>query len=200
MTLTRMNRPKFTNGNSRESVVELSTHNQIPPNNTPPENGKMANIIRLSLPNIFYYFSKHNSLHSFVIFYRLDQANSSSALRLGSANIDSTPSTSRGMTSGSLMSLKSQDSIGTSSSICGDNVSVTSSTRRTSGSFTSAQRRNHQRQLAANDQQRVKHSISNTLTGRTNEDRETISSFGKRGSISSNQSHGEFMDMWSNLL
>ena len=200
MTLTRMNRPKFTNGNSRESVVELSTHNQIPPNNTPAENGKMANIIRPSLPNIFYYFSKHNSLHSFVIFYRLDQANSSSALRLGSANIDSTPSTSRGMTSGSLMSLKSQDSIGTSSSICGDNVSVTSSTRRTSGSFTSAQRRNHQRQLAANDQQRVKHSISNTLTGRTNEDRETISSFGKRGSISSNQSHGEFIDRLITLL
>ena len=98
------------------------------------------------------------------------------------------------------MSLKSQDSIGTSSSICGDNVSVTSSTRRTSGSFTSAQRRNHQRQLAANDQQRVKHSISNTLTGRTNEDRETIPSFGKRGSISSNQSHGEFIDRLSNLL
>ena len=138
-------------------------------------------------------------MHSFVIFYRLDQANSSSALRLGSANIDSTPSTSRGMTSGSLMSLKSQDSIGTSSSICGDNVSVTSSTRRTSGSFTSAQRRNHQRQLAANDQQRFKHSIRNTLTGRTNEDRETISSFGKRGSISSNQSHGEFIDRLSNL-
>ena len=55
MTLTRMNRPKFTNGNSRESVVELSTHNQIPPNNTPAENGKMANIIRLSLPNILFF-------------------------------------------------------------------------------------------------------------------------------------------------
>ena len=49
MTLTRMNRPKFTNGNSRESVVEISTHNQIPPNDTPSENGKMANIIKLSL-------------------------------------------------------------------------------------------------------------------------------------------------------
>ena len=104
------------------------------------------------------------------------------------------------MTSGSLMSLKSQDSIGTSSSICGDNVSVTSSTRRTSGSFTSAQRRNHLRQLAANEHQCVKHSISNTLTGRANEDRETISSFGKRGSISSNQSHGELIDRLSNLL
>ena len=104
------------------------------------------------------------------------------------------------MTSGSLMSLKSQDSIGTSSSICGDNISVTSSTRRTSGSLTSAQRRNYLRQQAANGHHRVKHSISNTLTGRTNEDRETISSFGKRGSISSNQSYGEFIDRLCNLL
>ena len=147
------------------------------------------------------YYSKHNSLQSLVMFFILsDQANLSSALRVGSTNIDSTASTSRGMTSGSLMSLKSQDSIGTSSSICGDNVSVTSSTRRTSGSLTSAQRRNHLRQQAANDHQHVKPSISNTLTGRTNEDRETISSFGKRGSISSNQSHGEFIDDLNNLI
>ena len=70
MTLTRMNRPKFTNGNSRESVVELSTHNQIPPNNTPADNGKMANIIRLSLPNICYIFL--NIIHCTHLSYSID--------------------------------------------------------------------------------------------------------------------------------
>ena len=70
MTLTRMNRPKFTDGISRESVVELSTHNQIPPNNTPADNGKMASIIRSILLDILYIFL--NIIHCTHLSYSID--------------------------------------------------------------------------------------------------------------------------------
>ena len=69
MTLTRMNRPKFTDGNSRESVIELSTHNQIPPNNTPAENGKMAKIIRPILLDILIFL---NIIHCTHLSYSID--------------------------------------------------------------------------------------------------------------------------------
>ena len=83
------------------------------------------------------------------------------------------------------MSLKSQDSIGTSSSICGDNISITSSTRRTSGSFTSASRRNNQHLGTGHH---VSKSPGNIITGKTVGETET-----KRSSISSAQSQG-----WNN--
>ena len=80
------------------------------------------------------------------------------------------------------MSLKSQDSIGTSSSICGDNVSITSSTRRTSGSYASASRRNNQHLGIGHH---VAKSSSNVITGKTIGERGT-----KTSSISSAQSQG----------
>ena len=86
------------------------------------------------------------------------------------------------MTGGSLISLPSQDSIGTSSSICGDNVSITSSTRRTSGSFNSASRQRYNHQLGS---RHVSKSSNNALTSKTGDASGT-----KRSSISSAQSQG----------
>ena len=115
----------------------------------------------------------------------------SSPVKSMSENKENDPSTSKGMTGGSLMSLKSQDSIGTSSSICGDNVSITSSNRRTSGSFVSASRR-YCRNLEPS--QHVVNSPTSTISTKTIEGRET-----KRSSISSSQSQGNYTNIWIHL-
>ena len=86
------------------------------------------------------------------------------------------------MTGGSIRSLPSQDSIGTSSSICGDNISITSSARRTSGSFNSASRQRYNQHLAS---RHVAKSSNNGLSSKTGGASET-----KRSSISSAQSQG----------
>ena len=110
---------------------------------------------------------------------------SNSSATLGTGSKDHAPTTSRcGMIGGSIKSLPSQDSIGTSSSICGDNVSITSSTRRTSGSFNSASRQRYNQHLGA---RHVTKSSNNALTSKTGGASET-----KRSSISSAQSQGKF--------
>ena len=110
-----------------------------------------------------------------------------SSTNSGGGNRDVDQASSRGKTRGSLMSLKSQDSIGTSSSICGDNISITSSTRRTSGSLTSSARRINQ-QLGGTSYH-VASSSANTATAKV-----PGASGSKRSSLSSVQSQGEYIE------
>ena len=111
-----------------------------------------------------------------------------SSTNSGGGNRDVDQASSRGKTRGSLMSLKSQDSIGTSSSICGDNISITSSTRRTSGSLTSTARRINQ-QLGGTSHGHVASSSANPATAKV-----SGASSSKRSSLSSVQSQGEYIE------
>ena len=77
------------------------------------------------------------------------------------------------------MSLKSQDSIGTSGSICGDNISIASSNRRTSGSIASSSKAPNQHLSASHH---VSISSANGSTGQKVGEKGS-----KRGSLSSSQ-------------
>ena len=169
---------------SQISLDSRNRNNNVDPNSA--GNGKYFTIFIL---NKSVYVSRNlqidyfNNIH--IGFYSSEQHHfpSNSSATLGTGSKDHAPTTSRrGMIGGSIKSLPSQDSIGTSSSICGDNVSITSSTRRTSGSFNSASRQRYNQHLGA---RHATKSSNNTLTSKTGGASET-----KRSSISSAQSQG----------